>query len=238
MNRIFLSLVLTLVLAGPAGATEDALRILRAMADRYERVTDYTAIFLKQEVVKGKQLPQENIFMKFQKPFNVYMGWRKGTHKGQEVLYAERKYDGKLIGHTGGFFSFITLTLDPKGSRALKGNRYPITEAGIGKIIARILKDANRANTEGVLKLTDKGIVDRSGRKTRMIVVQLPNNPKRGFSTPRCNLWIDVENGLPIRAEMYDFTGRKVESYEYQALMLNVDLMDSDFDRNNPMYRF
>ena len=47
-----------------------------------------------------------------------------------------------------------------------------------------------------------------------------------------------MENGLPIRAEMYDFTGRKVESYEYQALMLNVDLMDSDFDRNNPMYRF
>lgn len=238
MVRAFASLLLILFLAGPVGAAADPLQILRAMADRYERVSDYAAIFLKQEVVKGKLLPQESIFMKFRKPFSVYMGWRMAPHEGQEVLYVKGKYNGKLIGHTGGFFSFITLSLDPKGGRALKRNRYPITEAGIGKIIARVLKDAERGKAEGVLRLTDKGIVELFGRKTRMIVMRLPNDPKRGFSTPKCNLWIDVENGLPIQTEMYDWNGRKVESYGYQDLMLNVGLMDSDFDRNNPMYRF
>lgn len=238
MVRAFASLLLILFLASPVGAAEDPLQILRAMAHRYQQVTDYTANFLKQEVVNGKLLPRESIFMKFGKPFNVYMGWRMAPHKGREILYARGKYNGKLIGHEGGFFSFITLSLDPRGGRAMRGNRYPITEAGIGKIIARVLKDVERGNQEGVLRLTDGGTVELFGRRMRMIAVGLPDDPERGYSAPKINLWIDVENGLPCKAEFFDWDGRKVESYGYKDLRLNVGLMDADFDRNNDMYRF
>ena len=64
---------LLVVLALPVAAAEDTLQLLKAMAQRSEGIRDYTAVFHKQEVVKGKLLPQENIFLKFRKPFSVYM---------------------------------------------------------------------------------------------------------------------------------------------------------------------
>ncbi len=229
---------LLVALALPVSASEDTLQLLKAMARHAERINDYTAIFHKQEVVKGKMLPQENIFLKFQKPFSVYMRWLEGPFEGQEVLYVRDKYKGKLIGHKGGFFGFVTLSLDPKGRRAMKGNRYPITEAGLAKVITRVLKDLEKGEAEGVLQLSHKQSVEIFRRRSRMITIRLPDDPKRGFSAPKINLWIDSENGLPIKAEFFDWDLKKVGSYGYKNLMLNVGLTANDFDRDNKSYRF
>jgi len=229
---------LLVALALPATASEDTLQLLKTMARHSERINDYTAVFQKQEVVKGKLLPQENIFLKFRKPFSVYMRWLEGPYEGQEVLYVRDKYKGKLIGHKGGFFGFITLSLDPKGRRAMKGNRYPITEAGLGKVITRVLKDVKKGEAEGVLQLSHKQSVEVFGRRSRMIIIRLPDDPERGFSAPKINLWIDLEYGLPIKSEFFDWNLKKVGSYEYKDLMLNVGLTENDFDRDNKSYRF
>jgi len=229
---------LLVALALPVAAAEDTLQLLKAMARHCERIKDYTAVFQKQEVVKGKLLPQENILLKFRKPFSVYMRWLEGPYEGREVLYVRNKYKGKLIGHEGGFFRFLTLSLDPKGRRAMKGNRYPITEAGLAKVITRVLKDVEKGEAEGVLQLRHKQSVEVFGRRSRMITIRLPDDPERGFSTSKINLWIDLENGLPIQAEFFDWDLKKVGSYGYKELMLNVGLTENDFDRNNRSYRF
>ena len=166
------------------------------------------------------------------------MRWLEGPHEGREVLYVREKYNGKLIGHEGGFFGFLTLSLDPKGRRAMKGNRYPITEAGLAKVIARVLKDVEKGEAQGVLQLSHQQSVEVFGRKSRMITIRLPDDPKRGFSAPKINLWIDLENGFPIKAEFFDWDLQKVESYGYKNLMLNVELTEDDFDRDNRSYRF
>ena len=99
--------ILLLLLTLPLAAEQDILEQLKAMDRRSQEVKDYTAIFRKQEVVNGKLLPPENIALKFQKPFSVYMRWLEGPHKGREVLYVRGKNKGKLIGHEGGFFGFL-----------------------------------------------------------------------------------------------------------------------------------
>lgn len=71
-----------------------------------------------------------------------------------------------------------------------------------------------------------------------MITIRLPDDHERGFSAPKINLWIDSENGLPIKAEFFDWDLKKVGSYGYKNLMLNVGLTANDFDRNNNSYRF
>ena len=225
-------------LALPVAAAKDTLQLLKAMARHSERIRDYTAVFHKQEVVKGKLLPQENIFLKFRKPFSVYMRWLEGPYEGQEVLYVSGKYKGKLIGHKGGFFGFVTLSLDPKGRRAMKGNRYPITEAGLAKVVTRVLKDVEKGEAEGVLHLSHKPSVEIFGRRSRMITITLPDDPERGFSAPKIYLWIDLENGLPIKAEFFDWDQKKVGSYGYKDLTLNVGLTENDFDRQNKSYGF
>ncbi len=50
---------LLVVLALPVAAAEDTLKLLKAMARHSQRVSDYTALFQKQEVVEDKLLPQE-----------------------------------------------------------------------------------------------------------------------------------------------------------------------------------
>jgi len=122
---------LLVALALPVSASEDTLQLLKAMARHSERINDYTAIFHKQEVVKGKMLPQENIFLKFQKPFSVYMRWLEGPFEGQEVLYVRDKYKGKLIGHKGGFFGFVTILTEvqiPLPKSGSKGYYHKVRE--------------------------------------------------------------------------------------------------------------
>ncbi len=168
-SRVFFAFAilasLLFVPAIPVAAAEDTLQLLKAMARHSQRVSDYTALFQKQEVVEDKLLPQENILLKFRKPFSLYMRWLDGPHEGREVLYVREKYNGKLIGHEGGFFGFLTLSLDPKGRRAMKGNRYPITEAGLSKLIARVLKDVEKGEAEGVLQLSHKQSVEVLGER-------------------------------------------------------------------------
>ena len=229
---------LLVALALPVVAAEDTLHLLKAMARHSERIRDYTAVFHKQEVVKGRLLPQENIFLKFRKPFSVYMRWLEGPYEGQEILYVRDKNKGKLIGHKGGFFGFVTLSLEPKGRQAMKGNRHPITEAGVSKVISRVLKDVVKGEAEGFLQLSHKQPVEVFGRRSRMITIRLPDDPERGFSAPKINLWIDLEYGLPIKAEFFDWDLKKVGSYGYKDLRLNIGLTEGDFDRDNKSYRF
>ena len=86
-----------------------------------------------------------------------------------------------MKGNKGGFFGFITLSLDPKGRRAMKGNRYPITEAGLAKVVTRVLKDVKKGEAEGVLQLSDKPSVEVFGRRSRMITIRSSSWPS-GFS--------------------------------------------------------
>ncbi len=111
---------LLVALALPVTASEDTLQLFKAMARHSQRFSDYTALFQKQEVVKVKLIPQENILLKFRKPFSLYMRWLEGPHEGREVLYVREKYNGKLIGHEGGFFGFLKLSLDPTVRRSKK----------------------------------------------------------------------------------------------------------------------
>jgi len=71
-----------------------------------------------------------------------------------------------------------------------------------------------------------------------MITIRLPDDPEGGFSALKINLWIDLKNGLPIKAEFFDWDLKKVGSYGYKDLRLNVGLTEEDFDRNNKSYGF
>ena len=53
------------------------------------KIDNYTAVFHKQERVKGDLRDEEIVFFKFKKPFKIYMKWIKDPGKGREVLYAD-----------------------------------------------------------------------------------------------------------------------------------------------------
>jgi len=219
-----------------ASGQPEPYSILDAMSDAYSKVDDYTAIFIKQELVDGELLPEETIRFKFKKPFKVYMGWMEGPHEGREALYVEGENDNQVVGHEGGFLGLVTLNMEPAGSMAMKGNRHPITDVGIGRLIEIIETNGRRAKDQGELKLGYMGVEKVFGRTTHHIEAGLP--PGKGYYAGRFDIWVDTENGLPVKIRIFGWDGALWESYGYNDLRLNPGLADAEFEEDYEDYDF
>jgi outer membrane lipoprotein-sorting protein len=236
MKYALLMAVSMLLLCGNAFATEP-LEILGGMAPAYARVQDYTATFIKQERVKGEVLPEEKIQYKFKKTFMVYMKWLPGPHEGREALYVQGRNSNKVVGHEGGFIGFVTVNMVPTGSMAMKGNRHPITDSGIGRLIEIIMADIKIASDRGFkdAKVALAGEENVAGRKAWHIAAQTTGN---GYYAGKLDVWVDKEYGLPVKVKVFGINGEFLESYTYTDLKLNPGLKDVEFDRDYKDYKF
>ena len=222
-----------------AGAKPDILKILDDIEASYGKLSSYTATFLKQERVDGELLPEETIRFKFKKPFKVYMGWLKGTpHGGREALYVAGRYDNKIVGHEGGILGIVTLHMDPKGGTAMKGNRHPITDSGIGRLIEIVTQNGRRAIKNGEGKFDIAGEETVFGRQAYVIKAELPEEKEKGYYARSIKIWVDREAGLPIRILIYGWEGELLESYGYKDLKVNPGIPDDEFDENYKGYGF
>ena len=78
------------------------LATLLAVAERLNSVAGYTAIFRKQERLKGILGPEQTLAMKVRhQPFAVYLKFL-APKAGKEVVYAEGHHENKVIAHTPG----------------------------------------------------------------------------------------------------------------------------------------
>jgi len=217
-------------------ANDGGLAVAERMEAAYEKVDDYTATFLKQEYVGGELLPLETITYKFQKPFKVYMGWREGPHEGREALYVRGRYDNKVVGHEGGWFNIVTLHMDPEGSMAMRGNRHPITDSGIGRLIEIVGGNVRRAVKNGELELSGPEPSKVSGRDAEYYIAMLPAG--RDYYGTRIEMWVDSGLHLPVKIKIYDETGMMVESYEYRDIVINPGISGDEFDEAYKGYDF
>jgi hypothetical protein len=202
------------------------------------KVDSYTALFHKQERVNDKLLPQENVLLKFKRPFKVYMKWLKGPLAGQETLYVEGWNDNKLKGHGTGLKGLINVDLDPQGAMAMKGNRHPITESGIESLVKKIGADLRKGLAAGDFTAKDHGEETVYGRKTAKIEGIFPKDAAKGYYCHRCTVNLDVEQKVPIRVEIFDDRDQLVESYGFESLNLDAGLSDKDFLPSNREYHF
>jgi outer membrane lipoprotein-sorting protein len=232
---IVLMMALTSVARAVDLSAHDLYDQIMAMRHAYEGVNDYIATFYKQERISGRLLDEEKIELKFQKPFKVYMRWVGKVHKGREALYVQGKNDNKVIGHEGGFLGFITLRMDPKGRLAVRGNRHPITEMGLGYLIETTIHNMEKARKLGLLDLKSLGTRTTYSRPVNTIEII---TPAAGFHARRLILEIDRENGLPVRVQIYDPEDYLIEKYGYADLRLNPGLSDEDFSEENKNYNF
>jgi len=216
----------------------DLVKVVDSMEQAFSKVDSYAAVFVKQERVGGSLLPQETVDIKFKKPFMVYMRWLKGPHEGREALYVQGRYGNKVVGHDGGLLRFITLHMEPTGTTAMKGNRHPITDVGIGRLIEIVTSNFRRAQKESALEARYRGTLDVYGRPAYSFEAVLPREKDRGYYARRIELWVDRGYGLPTKILVYGWDGELLESYEYRDIRLDTGLTDGDFDEKNPGYGF
>ena len=222
-----------------AASPDEALRLLELAEERYAEVQDYTAILLARERVAGTLTSQHAIFLKFGRPFSVYMRWLNGPFQGREGLFVEGAWDDRfLVQEKRGIARFVTAAMSPHSLRVFQFGRHPVTEVGIGHLLQILGQNARRAARNGVLAVTDRGVRDVAGRPAREVEGILPRDPDAGYYCHRVIVSFDLENHLPIRAVVYDWADQLVEEYAYTELRLNPGLTTRDFDPANPEYGF
>jgi hypothetical protein len=198
----------------------------------------YTAFFYKQERINSRLTDEETIYLKFKKPFKVYMKWIKEPNKGRESLYVEGYNGNRIKVHECGLAGMITMNLDPKATLIMKGSRHPVTDSGIENLVKLIRKNLNKGLKTGEADCRSLGEESVYGRRTLKVEITFPVNPQRGYYCYRAVLNIDALTKLPIKVQIYDWDNALVESYGYEALRLDAGLSEADFDPNNTEYRF
>ncbi len=224
---------------------EPILRWAQANLPRIEAIQDYTCVLVKRERIDGRLMPYEYLYLKVRhRPFSVYI-YTLAPIKGREIIYVEGKNDGRLWAHEAGPRRRIigTVSLDPQGPRAMKGQKYPLTEVGILNLTRRLIEvgrqelecDQIQARTFAQAKL--------NGRRCIVLEFRHPEpRPEHRFHIAR--VFVDREYNLPVRYESYGWPEKEgqdpplLEEYTYMKLRLNVGLTDEDFDIRNPKYRF
>jgi hypothetical protein len=235
------------------------LEMAREASHRIKRdVQDYTCRLHKRERVDGKLLPPETIFAKVRhltasdipagasvQPFSVYLRFDSPRHLcGREILYHHTGTGDPLLVRNGGTrLAFITLQLPPDCPLAMQGNRYPITEFGIQRLVERMLHlgEQELKHQECEVQVDDSQLV--ADRTCRRIEVRHPVR-RPHFAYHLARIYVDEELQLPIRFEAYDWPADEskepllIEDYTYRDLRINVGLSDRDFAAEHPDYLF
>jgi hypothetical protein len=179
-------------------------------------------------------------------PLSVYLRFLKPEAvKGQEVLWVEGKNNGKLIGHQGGRLGRLTpsMWLDPHGPIAMRGNRYPITEAGVENLVAKLIEkgERDRKRDECEVKFYEDAKINK--RPCLLIEVKHPT-PRPHFDFHIAQIYLDKELNVPVRYAAFTWPeaeGDKpllLEEYTYVNMTLNKGFKDADFDDHNKSYGF
>lgn len=242
------------------GATEptmaDVLTLAaKARASMVKDLDDYTARFVKQERdTNGVLGPETEILMKVQtrhrggvegQPMRVYLRFdNPSSVKGREVIWGEDLNNGNLQAHEGGFMGLITLSLDPTGFVAMQGQRYPIGEIGITKLVEKLLErgEVDRDNPDVSVAILDDQELD--GQPAKLIRVQRakPSGGEDDFSV--AEILVDEERQLVLRYRSFGWpenegeTPPMLESYTYHDVKTNTGLTDADFETTNPAYSY
>jgi len=207
---------------------------IRDMEEAYLEIENYTAIFHKQERINGKLREEETIFIKFKKPFTIHMKWIEDPYKGREALYIEGWNKNQMKVHESGIAGVLTVNLDPKGSIAMKGNRHPITESGLGNLIKLIGENLRRGIRNSEFALIERGEEVVYGRATQKFELIFPKDKAKGYYCFRGIINLDIERKVPLKILIYDWDDILIESYGYEDLKINPGLIDADFYPKNP----
>lgn len=220
--------------------TEDALQQMQALRD-------YSGTFSKREWVDGRLQEQQVLYVKVrQHPFSVYLQFLAPNDvRGQEALYVVGRNGGNLLAHPVGIKQALvgTISIAPDSPQAMEGNRHPITDFGVRRLLERYREGAIMDAQYGECEVQ---IIEnaRVNNRTCVCIDVVHPQPRKEFRFHRSRLYIDQQWNIPVRCEGYDWPKRPgdqpqlTEEYTYQGLRLNVGLSDADFDPNNPQYRF
>ena len=166
------------------------------------------------------------------------------------VFWGEDIYDGYLQVKEAGLLGLMTVSLDPNGMIAMRGQRYPISEIGMVRLVELLIErgekdvddpDVSVTITKGhhvgnaPAELIQVRRSKPSGAEDDFQLAEIAYDPDRQLILSYSAFgWRDTaEQGAGKAGEL-----PLIESYTYHDIETNVGLTDADFDTSNPEYNF
>ena len=227
----------------------------QSLKEMRSEIADYTAVLAKREQVNGVIGEPSYINLKVRcprthadgttSPFSIYMKFlRPKDSAGREVIWVEGQNDNKLIVHEGsGILRLKKFNLSPTCPIAMRGQRYPIYEAGLENLIVKLIEKAERDRAAGpcVVDYRDGAVIN----KRECSLIELVHNERHEpYEFHKAQVFIDKELNVPVRYAAYDWPEspgaepKLLEEYTYYNVKANVGLTDNDFNPANPAYKF
>jgi outer membrane lipoprotein-sorting protein len=178
LAALSLPVLIALALPGRAAAQSDPEALLRNMRPAWKKVNDLTTELKKRELFGTKLSAEESIYLKFQKPFKVYLKYLSEPFKGREGLYLGKDWNGGKIKATNGSFPNVTVNLDITGKMALDKQHHPISHVGFDFTIKNTLAGLDVGLKSGDVKLAISGTDTVDGRSCTK--VEITYNAKAG----------------------------------------------------------
>ena len=201
----------------------------------------YTAILEMQEEVEDTLRPVDRIEFKTRRePFSVYMRW---NDSGQEALFVDGENDNRLIVKpTKGLAAIRRVwRLEPDCRMAKQNCRYPITDAGIEKLVIRIQAFYREQDIVPALANCELSESILANREVKVFEVQFKDK-KTVPDYCASRFVFDKQTQLLIAVDNYgwsnDESPRLIEHYFYDEISVIPNPKDRDFAQENPAYAF
>lgn len=231
---------------------DSAIEIAHRGLERIKEIKDYKAQLIRRERINGKLTNYQYCDVKIRNadvnndiPFSIYMKFTKPSKvNGREAIWVEGRNHGKIIAHEAGLLlGKITVHLNPTGPIAMRGNRYPIYEAGFKVLVERLIEKATRERQYGECEVHIES--GRTFNKRPCTVIEVVHPVQREyFEFHKALIYIDDEMQLPVRYEAYTWPeeegGKAVllEQYLWTKIDLNIGLTDDDFNPRSKKYNY
>lgn len=204
-----------------------------------KEVKDYTAVFVKKELINQAYITHTMDMKLRESPFGVYLRFQDPS-QGRQVLYSAGANNNQLLvqepGLKGGLLG--TIRLSPTAPLAMSENRHPITEIGISNMLNRIIQQWELEAGFGEVDVKYYPEAKLGSHPVRVIQTSHPIR-RNQFKYHRTLLYLDAETLFPVRVEQFDWPAApggkpiQVELYMYSSVKTNVGLTERDFDQRN-----
>jgi hypothetical protein len=224
-------------------AQQDPMFLVEKGRERYQNnVSEYRCVLTKQERLGRKLSDVQEVELRYREsPHTVYMLWRKNADGARRAMYVDNNdyVDGKgrklvRVEPNGAvarlFTKDIKIRMDSKDAK--KASRRSIDDCGFLATFDLLLEYNEIARQRGVLDLRYAGTGEIDGRRTHVIVRDLPYEGEKGpYPDARMVLHIDQEWLLPVAVFSYadheerQLLGRSV----FSSVDLDPEFTDADF---------
>lgn len=207
----------------PVSEAARARAILASGLEAYKKLPGYTAEFRKREKDDGSWKEPEFIFMRFEKPFKVYLRWVGKKHTGRELVYVQGRHNDHMLVLGGGLLSQFgpVFRVGTRDAISQKESTHPIQRIGVGFFLEWFSEDFVNSLAQRVshVRVAEEQAEGEPAWKIELILDGA--KPDSDFYASRVDAWFSKSTKLPIRFHLYNWKHQQIGEYAYAHIKVD-----------------